>query len=1570
MFPEPSGETEQQINGIIAAYLEAERAGQAPDQEELLRLHPEFASELRSFFADRDQFQELAEPLAPIHLGSRTEAEVPTLPPRSSEDAPALARGSDSTAPPGSAPVSEPAAPVEELPAPLGTVRYFGDYELLEEIGRGGMGVVYKARQVSLKRLVALKMILAGQLANEGDVRRFYAEAEAAARLDHPGIVPVYEVGRHEEQHYFSMAFVEGESLAEHLAQGLPPLRRVAEVVKQVAEAVAYAHAQGVIHRDLKPANILVDRQGQPRLTDFGLAKRVEAESGLTATGQVMGTPSYMPPEQAGGQRGVVGPLSDVYSLGAVLYCLLTGRPPFQAANPLDTLLQVLDQEPVAPRQLNAAVPRDLETICLKCLEKEPRKRYGSASDLAADLGRYLDGQPIQARPSTRRERIWKWVKRRPATAALVGVSAVAGLGLLALGIALVVSAQELADEAAGREAAEHNRANEAGRREAAERQRADLLTAQAEAARSNAYSSDIALAALALEKNESGGLQGYLDGVGKDLRGFEWYYLWRQNHRERHTLPGGFSPTPSTGIEDIRVTNRRRLLAFSPDGKLLATPHRIWDVGAGQTLTELETSLQNFEPVQSLFFSPDGKAVTLALDSGPLGIFRRPIRFWNVPSKKEQAAVRIDQFMPLGFFDNGKAFLVWHHRRQDFGKVWLTAYEVATGKATVHEAKVVKDLKPVVAFSGESGLLALASAPDAEPQPEVVVWDVHNHREPTVLRFRMALAEFVGYRSTLPDLSFSPDGKTLAVLLGDSTIWLCDSAKGRERVQLRGHSGSIRYFTFSRDGKTLLSVSRKRGGLDEWKRELPGESEVKLWAVPSGKELVSLRERDSPFLHVRLEAAVAPDGKTVATAVPMTRGPTVSGGVVKLWDTATGRLRATLLGHSYQVQQLEFSPDGKTLASMDAGGTVRLWETVEENPRMPLPLDTAVITCMAASPDGRTVAAGHADGTIRLCDGGFLKEMRRLPGRGQAIDSLIFSPDGKRLASSDGKRIATGDSDQIWKNNLRVSDVPTGKPTAVLSDQYCYKIGGFDGKLLATLTERNSYTEAKVWDTALTKERLHIGGVRSSLFAMARAGPILATAHLGKPDAFNVKVWAASTGEERLTLQPLEMFDESRTPPLSLSGDGKFLAITGRYRETPPQPGKAIRIKSGVRLFDTAKGKERAFLPLQFGNPVNIDWPAAVFSPDGKLLVTVSDDSNSPTNWASRDQIALWDVPTGKRLGALANPDKLSCKYLAFSPDGKTLATLMLADAVRDKQGTVLRGPRLGDGLSHWGNDEKRGFGPIYEMHLWDVASRERRKRFIVSRFDPVEAFAFGPEGRSLLILARYRLQAWDAATGQERANLGGAETRFHAIGFAADGRLLAVTDQRLHAWTLEPSFVARYQVRFWDVMRRQELGRPQVVSARDLPLDFDARSLAVSPNLRSPRPVQQMDRFNFGSLPVTVTGLAGVKAVVGSRGVQLIEGGSDQVLHVLKGHEDAVCCVSFSPDGKTLAAGDRSGAIRLWNVASGRHLLTLNAHAGPVNGLAFRADGRALASCSDSEIRVWQTATDAEVAAKQPRP
>jgi eukaryotic-like serine/threonine-protein kinase len=396
--------------------------------------------------------------------------------------------------------------------------RSFGDYDLIRPLARGGMGIVYQARQRKLNRVVALKMILSGDLAKEEDVRRLQVEAEAAARLDHSGIVPVYEAGEVEGQHFFSMGYIDGGSLEERLqARGPLPPRQAATIVRRIAEAVDYAHQQGIVHRDLKPSNVLIDRDGNPKVSDFGLAKRLRDESHLTASGTILGTPSYMSPEQAAGRLHAVGPLSDVYGLGAVLYRVLVGRPPFVSASPVQTLRQVLEEEPVSPRELNRAIDQDLETICLKCLQKDGSRRYESAQALADDLGRWLTGESIVARPVGAPERLWRWCRRNSAVASLIALAA----GLLCAGT--VVSTYFAVRE----RALAQNVLNE---KRLGDRRWYALQVSLAHRAWLDGKTS--------MAQNASGELTPGKT-IPEDLRGFEAHYLDRLFHLDLRTLEG-----------------------------------------------------------------------------------------------------------------------------------------------------------------------------------------------------------------------------------------------------------------------------------------------------------------------------------------------------------------------------------------------------------------------------------------------------------------------------------------------------------------------------------------------------------------------------------------------------------------------------------------------------------------------------------------------------------------------------------------------------------------------------------------------------------------------------------------------------------------------------------------------------------------------------------------------------------------------------------------------------------------------------------------------------------------------
>src|SRR5262245_16113713 len=584
----PSGE---RFHDVLAAYLEAVDAGWAPPREKVLARYPQFEAPWRAFFANEDGVGRWA-----------AEFRTDTLP---------LTGGA---APEGAAPAGAPTLPETAAP-PWDGGWTFGEYELLDQLGRGGMGAVFKARHRRLNRTVALKVVLSGRFASPAELQRFRNEAEAVAALDHPHIVPIYEVGEHEGQPYFTMRFLEGGSLGQRPKTNPTPSpgdqKDAARLVASVARAVHHAHQRGILHRDLKPANILLDADGRPHVTDFGLAKKIEGGPGVTLSNAVVGTPCYMAPEQAAGRKGELTTATDVYGLGAMLYELLTGRPPFQADTPLETLRQVVESPPERPSQRQPKVDRDLELVCLKCLEKDPARRYGSAAALAEDLERWSSGVPVTVRTPGVWRRCVAWARRRPVLAVLAGVSAVAVLALAAAAVGLVFSLQM-------RDAARQ----EMGLRAEADQQRTSAEQARA-LAKGYLYGAQLNLAQRAWQENRLPRAVELLEGQRpapgeEDLRGFEWHYLWRLCHGELMTLPG-----QQDGATCVR---------WGPDGGRLASGGkdglvRVWDARTGQAVWTLEGHAPD---VLSLCFSADGKLLASS------GAIDRTVKVWDTQTGRE----------------------------------------------------------------------------------------------------------------------------------------------------------------------------------------------------------------------------------------------------------------------------------------------------------------------------------------------------------------------------------------------------------------------------------------------------------------------------------------------------------------------------------------------------------------------------------------------------------------------------------------------------------------------------------------------------------------------------------------------------------------------------------------------------------------------------------------------------------------------------------------------------------------------------------------------------------------------
>jgi serine/threonine protein kinase len=504
--------------------------------------------------------------------------------------------------------------------APLDSARRFGDYELLAEIARGGMGVVFRARQVSLNREVALKMILAGQLASAADVARFRAEAEAAASLEHPNILPIYEVGEHLGQHFFSMKFVGGGSLAGKTAERMHDPRKTVAMFVAVCRAVDYAHRRGILHRDLKPGNLLVDVDGTPYVTDFGLAKKVEGDSNLTQSGAILGTPGYMAPEQARAEKRLSTAV-DIYSLGAILYELIAGAPPFRGENALETILQVLQQDPVSPQLLNPDADRDLALIALKCLEKSPEKRYASASALADDLQAYLEGRPVAARPVSSIERVLRWRKRNPALSAALAAAAFAltagSVTSTVFGLNALES-EKLAREQARRADGEAERANAEAARARDEAANARKNEAAEKVAVSNArrqlYFNQIALAQQHWRADDGEQVNRLLDAAPAEFRSWEWHYLDGLRRPELFSLPGNGQFTKTVSLS----ADGKRLLAFANSGLAGA---QVWDLPTRTILSDIGL-LTTGRSFAAGVISPNGAVVVLGDRNGGVSVW------------------------------------------------------------------------------------------------------------------------------------------------------------------------------------------------------------------------------------------------------------------------------------------------------------------------------------------------------------------------------------------------------------------------------------------------------------------------------------------------------------------------------------------------------------------------------------------------------------------------------------------------------------------------------------------------------------------------------------------------------------------------------------------------------------------------------------------------------------------------------------------------------------------------------------------------------------------------------------
>jgi WD40 repeat protein/tRNA A-37 threonylcarbamoyl transferase component Bud32 len=1182
---------------------------------------------------------------------------------------------------------SDPADPADA--APLGG---FGAYDLLEELGHGGMGVVYKARQRSLQRVVALKMLLGGQFAGKVALGRFRAEAELAAQLQHPNIVAIHEIGEQDGLPYFTMDFVPGRSLVDLVRDHPLPARAAAAYLQTIARAIHYAHEQGVLHRDLKPSNVLIDAFDQPRITDFGLAKRLTGStSDLTVSGQALGSPNFMPPEQAAGKHKTSGPTSDIYGLGAILYYLITARAPFMADNVSAAVRQVLENDPVSPRVLNPGVPRDLETLCLKCLQKEPKQRYASAQAVADELGRFLRGEPIQARPISIATRALRWCRRKPVLAALAGV-------VVALAAISTTTAVRMTVAQEGRER---------------ERYRSNIQLADAHIREGNI---DQALESL---------LQ-----CPPHLRHWEWGYLVGECHREVLALDQACDPLTNV-VYQLRPPEWK--CGFSPDGRRVATIHpsgivQVWELPSGKPVWSLRATnemgagivwlpgwsgvvLAHSNTVEIVPVASTGQRLQLeghthrirrlavSLDGQRIAALAADdtLRIWDSTSGRQLAVFPVIGGGQRLFF-TGDGRLVVAAAEQ------AVAYDTDTGRALMRMAGGAENTVTVLP-DPEAERFVTASADErfrlwttnglvrnlgrvSQPWFQAAAFSrdrssfCTSGTEATASIRDSETGEVIMTIPTRVDMgTFSQDGQRVATRGGTSVIQIWDLANRRQLLKLRGHREAVHDVAFSPDGRLLASVSAG-GSVKVWSALL-GREIFDCTSIPWGlshtsdgrrlayaflPDWIAIRDTESGRLVARLRRlhrmcltlAFRADGRQLATGEGF--------GEIAIWDVETGRLLRVLRGHSHSVMRLLYSRDGSRLITCGYDGTARIWDPEAGQQLRVLPQSAAVFSpdvspdgqhlavvdgkvvwiwnvetgqrehdlpghsgqlyCVVFSPDGSRVGTTSADRTLRLWDGRSGHSLGCWNLRGSCF-ALAFSPDGQRAAL----RVSQGAAFATDAPTVELWDVEAGRQ--LLAFRGFTEIGnmaGFspDGRCLVT-----DWWDSKVrqWEAFPWTETEYPGSPTQPLQERMR----LYADHYWR-ERLEAERQAADTNG---TLTMELPFDRSQLPARDPAAPANLVDLTAHYTGTLDESSYLDPFPDwmGINLTNLPKGLVR-FQDVPF---------------DVRGVVQLKLDAGSPL-WSDFPQ-AVEEIPVAQRFRRL----HAVIGSIGSAPEGKAIGALVL---------------------------------------------------------------------------------------------------------------------------------------------------------------------------------------------------------------------------------------------------------------------------------------------------------------------